>query len=711
MRRTRLPWLLAIALAGLAAAAAWLLLGGRPPRSPAAGTTRTAPAAEGPSLAGCDVLLVTIDTLRGDAVGFAGNRRAATPVLDRLAAAGRVYEDAHAHNVVTLPSHANILTGLYPFQHGIRDNSGFVLPASVPTLGTLLRKAGYATGAFVAAYPLDSQFGLGRGFDVYDDSFPRGSNPDEFVLAERRGDQVVAPALAWWNGHRGVRRFLWVHLYDPHAPYLPPEPFASRFRDNPYLGEVAASDSFLAPLLAPLLDGKEPPALAVVTADHGEALGDHGELTHGLFAYEATLKVPLVVWGPGVPRGRDRRPARHVDIVPTVLQALRLPVPAGLPGRSLLAPPAAAAPSYFEALSTCLNRGWAPLRGMLRERRKLVDLPLPELYDLSDDPREERNLAGTRRRTARELAAALPAESVWPPRRAAVPAEQAAALRSLGYASGSAAPKSAWSAADDPKTLLPLDTKMHAVVDLYSRKRYAEAARLAREVVAARPAMGEAYEHLALALRRLERRGEAIAVLESAVRRGLRGESLVRQLGLALSEAGRAPEAVAILAPLAVGPGADPSTLNALGLALADAGRMAEAVAVLQKLVAAYPQDPRGHENLGIVALRMERPAEARQHLEQALRLNPRLPNSWNTLGVALFRLEQPGAALDAWERAVAIDPAQYDALYNIGLVAAAAGKSNQARQALSRFVASAPPARFAAEIAKARRQLARLGA
>jgi choline-sulfatase len=718
-RRPRVSWILAIAMAALGTVAAWLLLGGRHPRSPAAGPAPVAAVADpGPSLAGCDVLLITIDTLRADAVGFAGNRQAATPVLDRLAAAGRIYEDAHAHNVVTLPSHANILTGLYPFQHGIRDNSGFVLPASVPTLGALLRQAGYATGAFVAAYPLDAQFGLGQGFDVYDDKFPRGSSADEFVLAERRGDKVVGPALAWWNRHRGGRRFLWVHLYDPHAPYAPPEPFAGRFRANPYLGEVAAADFFLAPLLTPLLDGKEPPALVVATADHGEALGDHGELTHGLFAYEATLKVPLVLWGPGVPAGRDRRPARHVDIVPTVLGALRLRVPAGLPGRSLLAAPAPETASYFEALSTCLNRGWAPLRGTLRERRKLIDLPLPELYKLDDDPGELRNLiaAGAaseagQERTARELAAALPGESVWPPaRQAAVSPEQVARLRSLGYAAGAAAPKTAYTAGDDPKTLLPLDRKMHAVIDLYSRQRYAEAARLAREVVAARPAMGEAYEHLALALRRAERRDEAVAVLESAYRRGLRADSLVRQLGLALSEAGRAPEAVAILAPLAERPGADPSTLNAMGLALADAGRAAEAAALLRKLVAGHPEDPRGHENLGIVTLRMDRPAEAKEHLERALRLNPELPISWNTLGVALFRLEQPAAALDAWERAVALDPSQYDALYNIGLVAAASGRARQARQALSRFVAGAPPARFASEIAKARQQLARLG-
>src|SRR6185503_19997766 len=230
--------------------------------------------------------------------------------------AGRVFPRAHAHNVVTLPSHANILTGRYPFANGIRDNGGFHLPASVPTLGTLLHQSGCATGAFVAGFPLDAGYGMNQGFDVYDDRFPRGAQPDAFFMPQRRGDQVVAPALQWWRANEAKKRFLWVHLYDPHSPYQPAEPFKSRFPRNPYLGEVAASDAYLAPLLDPLLNGNGKPTLVVVTADHGESLGEHGEKTHGLFAYEATLHVPLVVWGPGIAPGRDERSARHVDIVP-----------------------------------------------------------------------------------------------------------------------------------------------------------------------------------------------------------------------------------------------------------------------------------------------------------------------------------------------------------------------------------------------------------
>lgn len=674
------------------------------------------PAGSGPGVAaagasrGADVVLITIDTLRADTLGFAGDERVETPVLDRLAAAGRVYTDAHAHNVVTLPSHANILTGRYPYQHGIRDNSGFVLPESVPTLAHFLRRAGYATGAFVAAYPLDARFGLDRGFDVYDDRYPLGSNPEDFVIAERRGDAVVAAALAWWNGARGRPRFLWVHLYDPHAAYDPPEPFRSRFRDDLYRGEVAATDSFLAPLLTPHLEGREAPALVAVTADHGEALGEHGELTHGLFAYEPTLKVPLMLWGKGVPSGRDDRPARHIDIVPTILAALGLDRPEGLPGRSLLLP-GEPGDSYFEALTTNLNRGWAPLRGVLREHKKVIDLPLPELYDLEADPEEKNDRFAAERRTARELLAALPEESVWPPAKGTVSPEEEERLRSLGYSAGSERRKASYTAEDDPKKLIDLDRKIHQVIDLYSRQRYAEAAALAREVVQARPAMAEGYEHLALALRQLERHAEAIDALREGVRRAGGKESLQRQLGLALSEAGQAQEAVEVLQPLAADSGgADSATLNALGIALSDSGRQAEAEAALRRVVERYPSDPKGYENLGIVLLRMDRTVEARDSLRKALDINPSLPIAWNTLGVALYRLEGPAAALAAWERSVGLDPGQYDALYNMGWVAAEAGHPGQARQALARFIQTAPRERWGSEIQKARQLLAQLG-
>ena len=659
-----------------------------------------------------DILLITIDTLRADAVGFAGNEDARTPVLDRLAKAGAVFPNAHAHNVITLPSHTNILTGQYPFQHGVRENSGFRLDASVPTMATLLKAAGYRTAAFVAAYPLDSQFGLDRGFDVYDDRFPKGSRPTEFALAERRGDEVVKLALAWWQGARGGKRFMWVHLFDPHAPYTPPEPFATKFRDRPYLGEVAATDSFLKPLLEPFLNGKEPPSLVVVTADHGEALGDHGELTHGLFAYEPTLRVPLVVWGQGTTAGTDPRSARHVDILPTVLAAAAVKAPKGvlLAGRSLLSPPpkGSAADSYFESLSAALNRGWAPLAGLIRDGKKVIKLPLPELYDLPADPRELSNLASAQKALADSLLAAVPPAS-WPPKapREEASPEIAAQLRGLGYVSGTAPLKSSFSAEDDPKRLIELDRKIHQLVDAYSRGAASEAVKLGREIVAARPAMPIGYSLLAQALLETGDPPAAVEVMKSAQKAGLASDSLLRQLALSLAELGRAREAVPILEPLAAR--GDVESMATFGLVLSEAGRGNEAEAVLLAVLAKDPEHPKALETLGLAALRKGDWRAARARSQQALAVNPSLPLAWNNLGVALYQLGEKGAAVDAWQRAVELDPKLYDALFNLGYKALEQGKVALARRALEQFAATAPKARYGPDIDEAKRTLARL--
>ncbi len=658
------------------------------------------------------MVLITVDTLRADAPGFAGNVAVETPVVDRLAKQGRVFTRAHAHNVVTLPSHANILTGLYPYQHGIRDNSGFTLGKSRPTLATVLHDAGYATGAFVAAYPLDSQFGLDRGFEVYDDRYPEGSDPTEFVLPERRGDEVVAAALEWWRERRGRPRFLWVHLFDPHAPYAPPEPFASRYQGTPYLGEVAATDAFLAPLLEPFLDRREPPAVIALTADHGEALGDHGELTHGLFAYEPTLAVPLVLWGPGVEPGRDASPAGHVDLLPTMLAAVGIAAPEGLPGRSLLdtgerAAPAAPLQHYFEALSANLNRGWAPLRGLISGGHKLVALPLPELYDLVRDAGEAENLITAERRAARDLLEALPEESVWPPVRGAVAPETARRLESLGYLAGDARARDAYGPGDDPKRLVELDRRMHRVIELYSLGELEAAVEVARAVVAQRPAMALGRSLLAQALLESGDTAEALKVMRQARESEAATDTLLRQLGLTLAETGDAAEALDVLRPLAESE--DPRSLNAFALALTEAGRHRQAEAVLERTLAVDADNPTAHQQLGLIALRLERWVAARDRSRRAVELNDRLPLAWNNLGVALYQLADTGGALAAWRRAVELDPELWDALYNLGSKALEHRYRDQAREALARFVAEAPKERYAADLRRARVWLNRL--
>jgi arylsulfatase A-like enzyme/thioredoxin-like negative regulator of GroEL len=648
-----------------------------------------------------DVILVTIDTLRADAVGYSGDTRVKTPFLDRLASEGIVFTNAHAHNVVTLPSHVNILTGLYPYQHGVHDNAGFKLDAKNETLGAILRRAGYTTGAFVGAYPLDARYGLNAGFDVYDDNYGKGAASLDFSNQERPAGAVLEAASKWWSANEGKPRFLWVHLYDAHAPYRPPEPFASSYASDPYLGEVAAVDHALDAQLAPIINS-DPNALVIVTADHGEGLGDHGELTHGLFAYEATLKIPLIVRAPNVKHRVEAAYVRHVDIVPTVLDALSIAKPAVLPGASLLGK-IEPRDSYFESLSASLNRGWAPLTGVIHRGEKYIELPIAELYDLPRDPKELTNLRAERRREAdeaRQLLAGMHA-SVTAGRN--VSAEELAKLRSLGYVTGSDNGKSSYTAADDPKNLVALDNKMHDVIDAYERHDVPRALALAKEVVAARPDMSAGRELLAFVLQQSENVPGAIENLRTALAHG-QNDALRVQLGLLLTESGKTAEAVQILAPLASG--TDPDALNAYGIALADEGKADDATLQFNRVLQLDPNNAPALQNLGIVALRRDDVPSAQSYLNRALALNPRLPLALNTLGVVYARQNDYARAVESWNRAAEIDPRQYDALFNAGLVEGRAGHVNEARSALSRFVATAPKDRYGADIVTARQAL-----
>ena len=650
-----------------------------------------------------DIILVTIDTLRADSVGYAGNARVKTPFLDRIASDGIVFTNAHGHNVVTLASHTNILTGLYPYQHGVHENSGFKLDPKHETVATMLRRAGFTTGAFVGAFPLDSRFGLKQGFDTYDDNYGKGEATLDFVLQERRADAVLAPAVRWWSANDGKRRFMWIHLYDPHAPYQPPEPFASQYAAAPYLGEIAYVDDQLGKSLAPLLGKK---TLLIMTADHGEALGDHGELTHGLFAYESTLKIPLLVWQQGLAHKVESEYVRHIDIVPTILEALGIPKRAPLLGESLRNVHGSR-DSYFESLSASINRGWAPLTGVIHAHEKYIELPISELYDLPKDPREMNNLRDERRRDveqARQILAAFHAEVVTVNRK--VSPEEAAQLRSLGYVVGSSAKKN-YTVADDPKNLVAIDAKMHQVVESYERHDLAKALTLAREIVAARPDMSVGRELLAFVLQQQERIPEAIENLHAAIRSGGSTDSTRVQLGLLLTEGGKAKEAIQILQPMIKGD--DPDVLNAYGIALADEGKIDVAAQQFQRVLQLDSNNAPALQDLGIVALRRDDVPSAQQYLSRALELNPRLPLALNTIGVVYARQGDFAHAVESWQRAVNIDPRQYDALFNIGLVEGRAGHAAEARTALRRFVSTAPKERYAADIQAAQQALASL--
>jgi arylsulfatase A-like enzyme/Flp pilus assembly protein TadD len=660
-----------------------------------------------------NLLLITVDTLRPDRLSCYGSPYVKTPVIDRLAGSGVVFSRAFAHTPLTLPSHANILLGTTPLQHGVHDNGNFKVPDNLPSLTTFLKDHGYATGAFIGAFPLDARFGLDRGFDVYDQSYGSGTGLD-FQFAERRAGAVVAGALSWLDGRAGPW-FLWIHVFDPHQPYDPPEPFASRFKADPYSGEVAYVDSALAKLSTYLDDSHQAGStVVVITGDHGQSLGEHGETTHGYFAYNSTLWIPLVISGPGVKPGRVEGNVCHIDIFPTVCDLLDLPRPAYLQGLSLV--PAirgrdmaslASRPIYFESLYAYYRRGWAPLRGFIEGPKKFIDLPLPEVYDLKADFKEAKNLAGGQSLSQERARLSGLIKSGSGPDRAARPQLGAASrekLQSLGYVGGFQPPaKDHFEASDDLKTLLPYNHKFEQAQELYFGGQAEQSIALLRELVRDRPDFDNPYLFLVTVYEKQGRLTDAEAVLKTGSASNPRNYKLAIEYGIVLAELGRNDEAIAVLNKAAGMIDWDPELWNYLGVAFWNKGDLGNAVTAYEQALALDPRYAVVLSNLGTAlasqAMQNKDPAALRRAMDsfkRALQCDPRDAAAYNGLGAAYHLLGDVDAAISCYEQAVAIEPDHKLALFNLGTAYLDKGDKARALTCLTkyreRFYGSLPP-------------------
>jgi arylsulfatase A-like enzyme/Tfp pilus assembly protein PilF len=591
------------------------------------------------------VLLVTLDTLRADRVGAWGGPAGLTPALDALAARGTVFEEALASVPLTLPSHATLFTGLEPPRHGVHDNGSYVLPAELETLATRLDAAGYETGAFVGAYVLDRRFGLARGFDLYDDRIARNERGPSVLESERRCGEVVDAATAWLQARPG-RVFAWVHLYDAHAPYDPPPPHREAHAGRPYDGEVAYVDACVGRLVAAMRSGRGEPLVAVV-GDHGESLGEHGELTHGFFVYQPTLRIPFLLAGPGVPEGQRRKGiARTADLLPTLLGRLGLPLPPALDGSDLLSSGASPREAYAESHYPA-TFGWSSLRSFRIGDLKLIDAPRPELFDLAADPREERDLAPERPEAVERLRQALRAvrERARPPSGATLDAASEERLRALGYVA-SAAPVDD---ADAPGRPDPKD----------------------------RLASYRAFEEAVWA----ETRGDAdaaIAGLERLVREEPGNASFRRSLASALRRKGRLADAVGALGL----PGRerdDAVAWHERAVALAQAGRVKDAEASEREALSLNPLLPEPHNHMGVLLARQGRAQAALAHFDTAASLDPNNARAWNNRANALRALGRRDEARAAYEHAMALAPLDPDPLNGLGTLAVEEGRADAA--------------------------------
>jgi len=447
----------------------------------------------------CNVLFVTLDTTRADRIGCYGHTGIRTPALDGLARAGVLFSSAFAPTPTTIPSHCSMMTGLYPQHHGARAN-GHRLDDSIGTLAEALSDAGFVCAAFVSSFVLDSRFGLGRGFAHYDDRFGSVQGATD---SQRRADATTDRALAWLGDRASQRFFMWVHYFDPHDPYDPPQPYRSQYA-LAYDGEIAFADAQLGRLLAAIDEaGLTETTLVVVAADHGESLGQHEELTHGFLIYNATLHVPMIMrcgtrLGGGVHVSRN---VSLVDIMPTVLSLLNVSTPPNLDGVDLTTPGKASRAVFAETLHGAVFYGWAPLMGVVEGSNKFIHGPDSELYDIEIDPLEESNVIGSRPQLAGSLQRRIESlfgsdlEQVAPVKSLRLSAEELAKLQALGYTGG--APSPAATSPPHPRDMMKLMSRVQFAAAAGNDGNRAEAIKQLEQITRDHPDFAPPYEYLA----------------------------------------------------------------------------------------------------------------------------------------------------------------------------------------------------------------------
>jgi arylsulfatase A-like enzyme/Flp pilus assembly protein TadD len=626
-----------------------------------------------------DVVLITIDTLRADHVGAYGDARASTPSLDGLAARGITFESVVAPAPLTLPSHASVLTGTTPLRHGVHDN-GFVLSSSISTVAERFAAYGYETAAFVSGFPLSRRFGLARGFAVYNDQFTRGDTHGRSAPLERPADETVAAAIAWLERDRpdqspkhSITRspiFLWVHFFDPHAPYEPPEPFRTRFEQRPYDGEIAFVDAQLGVLFGALgytRQGRE--TLIAVCGDHGEGLGDHREPTHGLFLYDSTLRVPLIIAGPGIAAGlRPRTSISLIDVAPTLLETAGVGALSGAEGSSLrrfwtrsrLATAGTETGIYAESLFGQLCCGWAPLRAWRDGQWMLIDAPRVELYDLVRDPRQAHNVAADHPVEVSRLRGALDSARTREP--AGAPATAGALtehtrnrLHSLGYMTGGGSSASM----RDPKDMIEVSTRMGEAIER-EEVDPADAAAALAAVVREDPENSTARRHLGIALMRQRRYNDAAKILQELEAGGDRGHETATLLAdIAIARGDLAGARSRLEAVYAQNPD-DLAVAFKLALVLARLGASSESIRLFRTIVEREPDNLDAAVDLASALLGDGRAEEAIPQFVKAISSGANTPLAWSGLGFARMQVGDRAAAAEAFRQSLRLDPNQH---------------------------------------------------
>lgn len=654
-RRLAVPIALVTLGLAIAAGAAWLWW----PRSITTSSGLSlGPLPRGAARDRLNVVVITLDTTRADRIGAYGARDVETPALDALARDGVVFEQAMATAPLTLPAHCSIFTGRFPPEHGVRDNGGFFLGPGQLTLAEMLKPHGFTSGAVVGAYVLDSKWGLDQGFDRYIDDFDLTTvKKMSLGSVQRPGNDVADKALAWLDQVKAERFFAWIHLYDPHTPYDPPEPYKSRYARHPYNGEIAFTDAQVGRITEFLRrNGLLDRTIVAVMGDHGESLGEHGEGTHGFFIYESATRVPFILRAPfdGPMRGRRVTDAvRAVDLVPTLLDLLGLPPSPQVSGASLVPVMTGSASTldlegYAEAMYPLHHFGWSDLKALRAGRFKLIDAPRPELYDLEADPGERTNVFAERRTLGDTMLARLRErseglETSAPPAEAVdVDPDARARLAALGYVGSfvatAATPRSGRA---DPKDKIELFNLMTTARDVSKDENtFTDVTTMLRQVVAADPQVIDAWFMLGNEHFKADRLDEAIGYFSRA---------------------------------LELKPDYDLALIN-MANAYRRLGRDDAALAGYEHYLRVDPRNAYVWYQVGEIHLDRGDPARAEQHFRQALAIDDKVAPARNAMGALAFQRGDRAAAEAHVRAALAIKADVRLAHYNLAVFAEESG-------------------------------------
>jgi len=659
-------------------------------------------------LKGSNVLLVTLDTTRADRLGCYGYERAETPVLDAIAREGVLFERCITPTAFTLPSHSSIMTGKYPASHGVRINGDLALSDAQTTLAERFAERGYRTGGFIGAFVLDGRWGLKQGFERYDDNFDlKPGEQLDLAAVQRPANQVVDAALAWLKGKDARPFFAWVHLYDPHTPYEPPEPWRSRLNDSLghlYDGEIAFADAQLGRLLDWLaVEGLDSSTIVVVVGDHGEGLGDHKEAEHGYFVYDYAVHVPFLVRLPVRGFRGTRVPAqvRTIDIAPTILDLVGFAPGTGLDGQALtplLAHPRREGPvyAYSESMSPPLQYGWSALYSVRTAEYKYIEAPKPELYDLRADPDETDNRIARLPAVAGELRDALHriqkglSGSAADAQEANIDEETMRRLASLGYIGGTMTVKKSESKLlADPKDMLHLYNAVGAAVGLITDKDYKGATGRLEEVLKEDPGNPQARFLLALCYEKTERNAEAKGILDGVLKdepENLRG--LIAMAGI-LAKEGNTAEMIAICKRAIAKDSRNAQAYALIAGAYIGAQDHAAALPYLKKAVEIQPKLTRNRNNLAACLIGMRRFDEAEAELKGIIAEHPKFPLAHFNLGLLYEEQGRRDDARGAYTTEVELHPNIVAARFNLSNLMLRSGEVVAAEEQLRQLVSA----------------------